>query len=72
MFAAIAPTLTRNKDAKLVVASTPAGMNSWFYDLYRKALDDEEWYVQTTTIEDAVSDGLNVDLAELRKTISDP
>lgn len=72
VYAAIVPTLTRNKNAKLVLASTPAGMNSWFYDIYQKALEDPDWYVQTTTIEDAVRDGLKLDIQQLRKTISDP
>ena len=53
MFAAIAPTLTRDKDAQLIVASTPAGKASWFYKLYEEAIDNNDWYVQTTTIEDA-------------------
>jgi len=38
VFAAIAPTLTRDPDALLVVASTPAGKASWFYNLYEEAL----------------------------------
>ena len=28
--------------------------------------------MQTTTVEDAVKDGLKVDISELKKTISDP
>lgn len=53
VFAAIAPTLTRDPDAQLIVASTPAGKASWFYKLYEEAAADKDWYVQTTTIEDA-------------------
>lgn len=72
VFASIVPTLTRDPDAQLIVASTPAGTHGWFYDLYQNALDDEDWYVQTTTVEDAVRAGLDVDIAELKKTVSDP
>lgn len=72
VWAAISPTITRDPDAELVLASTPAGKASWFYDLYCKALDDGAWYVQTTTIEDAVEEGLAVDVDGLKKTISDP
>lgn len=72
VYAAISPTLARDKDAVLVVTSTPAGMHGWFYDLYSGALDDEDWYVQATTIEDAVEDGLDVDVAGLKKTVNDP
>lgn len=46
VFAAIAPTLTRNKDAELVIASTPAGKASWYYDMYLQALGSpDEWLV---------------------------
>lgn len=40
---AIVPTLTRNKDAELIVCSTPAGMSGLFYDFYTDA--DDSWYV---------------------------
>ena len=66
---AIAPTLTRDKDAKLIVASTPAGKQGLFWDLYNE--QDEDTYVQTTTIYDAVNDGLNVDIEQLRKLCPD-
>lgn len=46
VFAAIAPTLTRNKAAELVIASTPAGKASWYYDMYLQALGSpDEWLV---------------------------
>lgn len=67
---AIAPTLTRDPDAELVVASTPAGRAGLFWDLWSQAGDD--WYVQTTTIEDAVREGLAVDVAKLRELCPDP
>ena len=67
---AIAPTLTRDPDAELVVASTPAGRAGLFWDLWSQAGDD--WYVQTTTIEDAVAEGLDVDIAKLRELCPDP
>ena len=41
-----------------------------FYDLIQNA--DQDWYVQRTTIEDAVKDGLKVDVEELRKFVGDP
>lgn len=45
VFAAIAPTLTRNPDAELVLASTPAGKASWFYDKVQEAKSSpEEWH----------------------------
>lgn len=72
VFQAIAPTLTRNQTSQFILASTPAGMNGWFYEKYCEALASEDWYVQITTIEDAVRNGLNVNIDELHKLVPDP
>lgn len=72
VLAAILPTLTRDPDAELIIASTPAGKNSLFYEMYQNAKDDEEWYVQTTTIYDAKDGGLNVDIDGLKTLCPDP
>lgn len=69
--AAIAPTLTRDPNAELILASSAAGMNSTAYAIWEKALRSNEWYTQTTTIEDAVSDGLKVDVDSLRSMVPD-
>ena len=45
VFTAIAPTLTRDPDAELIVASTPAGRGSWFWNMYQDALASEDWHV---------------------------
>lgn len=68
VWSSLAPTITRDKDAEVVLASTPAGKSGFFFEKF----NDPDWFVQTTTIEDAVNGGLQIDLAELRKTISDP
>lgn len=70
MFAAIAPTLTRDPDSELVVASTPAGKHGFFWDLWNQA--DDSWHVQRTTIYDAISEGLKVDLEQLKRLCPDP
>lgn len=67
---AISPTLTRDKNAELYIASTPAGKQGLFWDLYSDPTED--WYIQTTTIEDAIADGLEVDLEQLRSLCPDP
>lgn len=67
----IGPTLTRDKNADLILATTPAGRNGPFYELYLKAKDDPEWHLQTTTIHDAIRMGLDVDLASLRTICPD-
>ena len=73
VWSSIAPTLTRNPDAELVLASTPAGRASWFYSKVEEArCCPESWHFQQTTIEDAVADGLEIDLEALRRTIADP
>ena len=70
VYSAIVPTLTRDKEAELVVASTPAGKKGLFWDLWNNA--DESWHKQCTTILDAKSQGLDVDVDALRKMTIDP
>ena len=70
IYQAIAPTLTRDKTSELILCSTPAGCSGLFYDLLQNA--DDSWYVQTTTIEDAVKEGLQVDIEQLKKLVGDP
>ena len=67
----LAPTLTRDPDAELILTTTPAGKNGPFYELYNNALNDQQWYVQHTTIHDAIADGLNVDLNSLHSLCPD-
>lgn len=69
VLAAISPTLTRNPNSRLVMTSTPSGRNSLFYKLIQDAGDDA--YVQETTIHDAISDGLVVDIEKLRSLCPD-
>lgn len=68
---AINPTLSRDKNAELILTSTPAGKNSIFYNLYQDTKDNEDWYIQTTTIQDAIKDGLNVDINSLKSLCPD-
>ena len=68
----LAPTLTRDPDAELILTTTPAGKNGPFYELYNNALNDPVWYVQHTTIHEAIADGLNVDLNSLHSLCPDP
>lgn len=68
---AISPTLTRDKDAELILTTTPAGKNSRFFELWQRANGDETWYTQETTVEDAVKDGLDVDIQALRNLCPD-
>lgn len=68
----LAPTLTRDPDAELILTTTPAGKNGPFYELYNNALNDPQWYLQHTTIHDAIADGLKVDLNSLHSLCPDP
>ena len=70
VFAAIAPTLTRDPDSELIVASTPAGKHGFFWNLWNSA--DDSWHVQRTTIHDAIRDGMKVDLQQLKELCPDP
>lgn len=56
VYQALVPTLTRDPQSELVVASTPAGKSGLFWDLWNRS--DEQWYRQSTTIEEAVEAGL--------------
>ena len=69
---AVAPSLTRDPDAELVLASTPAGRNGTFYDLWCRASEDPAWHVQSTTVHDAIHAGLRIDLASLHELCPDP
>ena len=72
VIAAIAPTITRDENAELILASTPAGKNSPFYKMWNDALNSDEWYTQHTSIYDAVKNGLKVDIEKLRTLCPDP
>lgn len=68
---AINPTLSRDKDAELILTTTPAGKNGPFYKLYEEACESDDWYVQRTTIHDAIADGLDVNLESLKTLCPD-
>lgn len=69
---AIGPTLTRDPTAELLLLTTPAGRNGHFYKMYEQALNEPKtWYVQHTTIYDAMDDGLNVDIESLKSLCPD-
>ena len=68
----ISPTLTRDPNAELILTTTPAGMNGPFYEMYSRAREDDQWYVQTTTIHDAIQGGLEIDLDSLHSLCQDP
>lgn len=68
---AINPTLSRDDNAELILTTTPAGKNGDFYELYSDALNDDNWYVQYTTIHDAIDDGLNANIQSLKTLCPD-
>lgn len=69
VYAAIVPTLTRDPSSELIIASTPAGKHGLFWDLWNTA--DDTWYKQCTTIEEAKSKGLDVDIEALKRMVID-
>lgn len=68
---AISPTLSRDPEAILILASTPAGKSSAFYKTWEQAQADPAWHAQATTIEDAIQAGLKVDLDSLHTLCPD-
>lgn len=69
VYQAIFPSITRSKDYKLVVISTPKGKLNLFYHLWTSAENNDLWYREKLTIYDAVAEGLDVDVEVLRKGI---
>jgi phage FluMu gp28-like protein len=69
VYQAIFPSITRGKDYKLIVISTPRGKSDVFYHLWTMAEGMELWYREKLTIEDAVERGLEVDISSLRKGV---
>ena len=72
VLAAINPTLTRSQDSKFILCSTPGSKLSPFYQIYCDAKVSNDWYVQTTTIDDCIRDGLKVDIERLKQLCPDP
>jgi phage FluMu gp28-like protein len=69
VYQAIFPSITRNRDFKLVVISTPKAKNDIFGHLWQMSEGNELWFRQKLTIYDAVQLGLDVDVEELRKGV---
>jgi phage FluMu gp28-like protein len=67
---ALLPVISRG-DLKLRVISTPAGKSDKFYELMT-APDLAHFHRYTVTIHDAVADGLDRDIDELRAAMADP
>ena len=71
LWRAVFPMITRKKEAKLVITSTPFGKSNMFYKLWTEADKKSYWYKQKTTIYDAVKQGLDVDVEILREGAAD-
>lgn len=64
-------TYTRTRQFKVRVVSTFNGKGNKFHDLWEKA-EANGWSRHLVTIEDAVKDGLPVDIEALRRALDDP
>jgi len=69
VYQAIFPSITRSKDFKLIVISTPKAKNDIFGHLWQMSEGNELWYREKLTIFDAVKQGLDVNVEELRKGV---
>jgi phage FluMu gp28-like protein len=69
VYQAIFPSITRNKDFKLVVISTPRAKSDIFGHLWQMSENNDLWFRQKLTIFDAVEQGLNIDIEELKKGV---
>lgn len=73
IWAALFPTITRNRRLRLAVSSTPNGKSNKFWQLWDESQRSPEsiWSAHKTDIHQAVAEGLAIDVEELRKGISD-
>jgi len=76
---AIIPSVTnplRGGQKKVRLISTPNGMGNKFHDLWSKnhgkPAGRNRWSTHLVTIEDAVAQGLPIDIEELREALDDP
>lgn len=74
IWAALFPSITRSRDLRLRVASTPRGKSNAYYRLWEGAErlgTQSVWSRHRTDIYEAVADGLPVDPEELREGLND-
>lgn len=74
---AVLPSITnplRGGQKKVRLISTPNGQGNKFHDLWAKnhGIQGAKWSCHKVTIEDAVREGLPVDMEELRAALDDP
>ncbi len=73
---AIVPSIVnplRGGEKKIRIISTPNGCGNMFHELWSKdSKDGPKWSRHKATIHDAINDGLEVNLDELRGMFSDP
>ena len=60
-------TSPHGAEKKLQIISTPAGQSGKYYELWTKS----DYYKTLVTLEDAVKEGLEVDIDEIKKTVMD-
>lgn len=74
LWKAVVPLITNrinNPDKSIWIASTPTGLNTQFAKIWFNDDDVGLWSKYKITIEDAVNDGLDVDVPELKKIVND-
>lgn len=60
-------TSPHGAEKKLQIISTPAGQSGKFYELWTKS----DYYKTKVTLEDAVKEGLPIDIEEIKRTVMD-
>ena len=69
VYQAVFPSITRKKDYKFIVISTPKTKHDIFGHLWQMSQDNPRWYRQKLTIYDAVKKGLDIDIEELKEGV---
>lgn len=73
IWAALAPTITRSREFRLAIASTPNGKSNKFWELWEDSQRNPAtvWSAHHTDIHRAVAEGLGIDPEELRRAVAD-
>lgn len=75
IWTALYPSITRHRDLKVRISSTPNGKSNKYFDLWEgrdeQANAQQVWSRHRTDIYDAVAQGLDIDPEELRQALND-
>ncbi len=69
VYQAVFPSITRKKDYKFIVISTPKTKHDIFGHIWQMSDENPRWFRERLTIYDAVQRGLDIDIEELKEGV---